>query len=100
MSVLVRGITMPESCLYCCMCVDTHNGTSICNFTGNGVEQPEIRNKNCPLVELPAKHGRLFDEAEVKKVIEEVHDDVDKWGAVALLEWAIEKRCCVEAEDE
>lgn len=61
MSVLVKGMAMPKDCLYCCMCVDTINGESICNFTGDNIEQPEIRNKNCPLVELPPKHGRLID---------------------------------------
>lgn len=52
------------------------------------------------LVEVPESHGRLFDETEVKKCLDELQDDEEKWAAVALLEWAIEKRWCIEAEGE
>lgn len=56
--------------------------------------------KQCPLVEVKTPHGRLFDETEVKKCLQELTDCEDKWSAIALLEWAIEKRWCIEAEDE
>lgn len=49
-------------------------------------------------MELPEKHGRLFDADEVKQCIEGVADFDDKAMAIALLEWAIEKRCVIEAE--
>lgn len=50
------------------------------------------------MVALPEKHGRLFDSDEVKKVLDDLPDSEDKWSAIALLEWAIEKRWCIEEE--
>ena len=52
------------------------------------------------MVALPEKHGQLFDSDEVKKVLNDLPDSEDKWGAIALLEWAIEKRWCIEAEGD
>lgn len=52
------------------------------------------------MVKLPEKHGQLFDSDEVKKVLNDLPDSEDKWGAIALLEWAIEKRWCIEAEGD
>lgn len=46
------------------------------------------------------KNGRLFDETEVKRCLQELPDSEDKWNAIALVEWAIEKRWCIEAEGE
>ena len=103
MSVLIKGMTMPKTCYDCKLMYDSMKcivtGTAFNGFNGSYFDFEEGRLPDCPLVEFPSKHGRLFDETEVKKVIEEVHGDDDKWGAVALLEWAIEKRCCIEAED-
>ena len=64
----------------------------------NGIHIP--RPDWCPLVEIKTPHGRLFDETEIKKCLHELPDSEDKWGAIALLEWAIEKRWCIEAEGE
>ena len=99
MSVLINGMKMPDNCESCAF----ESGFGFClaksdNFCGytNYHKRPEW----CPLVELPEKHGRLFDEAEVKRVLHDLPDGEYKWGALALLVWAVEKRWCVEAEGE
>lgn len=100
MSVLVKGMKMPENCETCkyqtkgaCFASGINKGTITIRRMDK--ERPDW----CPLVEIKMPHGRLFDETEVKKCLHELPDSEDKWGAIALLEWAIEKRWCIEAED-
>lgn len=68
MSVIVKGMEMPEKCQYCCLLRYYHeNGNVWCNannallkqgwYTEIDIKRPET----CPLVEIPEKHGRLID---------------------------------------
>ena len=103
MSVLIKGMKMPECCAMCPLCHRCFDGNETklaCYGVAELCDENIDRLNNCPLVEVSEKHGRLFDEAEVKKVLHGLPNSKDKWGAIALLEWAIEKRWCVEAEDE
>ena len=104
MSVLIKGMKMPDCCNNC----EFHWGMDVsfeimhkCQVKTGYIDEADIYSfpYDCPLVELPDKHGRLFDETEVKKVLHDLPDSKDKWSAIALLEWAIEKRWCVEAEE-
>ena len=67
MSILIKGMKMPENCTICRFCVpeaDPENG-EMCMATGKYV--PPCNTdclENCPLVEVPP-HGRLID-ADVK----------------------------------
>ena len=98
MSVIVKGMKFPENCLKCDLRgYDANAGEEYCPFTQIACLNIG-RQDTCPLVELPEKHGRLFDSDEVKRVLDELPDTEDKWSAIALLEWAIEKRWCIEAE--
>lgn len=100
MSVLIKGMKMPKNCLECeIRSYDANAGEEYCPFSQIVCLSIGIQD-DCPLVELPEKHGRLFDETEVKKVLHDLPDGEYKWGALALLEWAVEKRWCVEAEGE
>ena len=58
MSVIVKGIKMPDCCEHCYL---EHFG--ICTPTRSTVSIPDLNKKldNCPLVELPERHGRLID---------------------------------------
>ena len=96
MSILIRGMRMPNNCAECPVALSG----KYCriNQTYTTYIMLSARPDHCPLVELPEKHGRLFDADEVKKCISEVEDCEDKAMAIALLEWAIEKRWCIEAE--
>ena len=101
MSVMIKGMKMPENCETC-----EYQTKGACFASGVNKGTITIRRMDkdrpdwCPLVELPEKHGRLFDETEVKRVLHDLPDGEYKWGALALLEWAVGKRWCVEAENE
>lgn len=95
MSVLIKGMQMPEDCFSCPL-----KEEGFCNITNAYAGNIYEKNSDCPLVKLPEHHGRLFDVDEVEKCLEEIKDYDDKASAIALLEWAIGKRWCIEAEDE
>lgn len=99
MSVLIKGFQMPTSCYYCGL-TDTSfincQAFSPCRLLEDDCE--ERRPDWCPLEDIPDKHGRLFDQDDVKAVLYDMPDTKDKWDAIALLEWAIDKRWCIEAE--
>lgn len=103
MSILIKGMQMPDNCSECQLEYDQ----MMCPIAGRWYEQSNLdigfdpnkdRLPECPLVELPEHHGRLFDQDDVKAVLYDMPDTKDKWDAIALLEWAIDKRWCIEAE--
>lgn len=103
MGVYIPDMQMPKCCDECSI---RHMTLSWCNVAKRSTSHSEgykpldqsKRPSWCPLVGLPKKHGRLFDADEVKKCVNEVEDCEDKAMAIAMLEWAIEKRWCIEAE--
>ena len=61
MSILIKGMEMPQNCRTCPMLFDGHS-YRWCNITGEslGIEEADNgRNEYCPLIELPP-HGRLI----------------------------------------
>lgn len=52
MSIIVKGMKMPDSCYHCKIAESCRH--YITNYTNR-------RHPNCPLVALPDKHGRLVD---------------------------------------
>lgn len=74
MSVLIRNMKMPKCCDVC-QFSDWSNlhQTALCKvydyepcFEDFSQEYTSKRSNNCPLVELPEKHGRLIDADELK----------------------------------
>ena len=65
MSVLIKGMEMPENCMDCKIKqYDEYENDCICPFSG--VMCLSIgRQDACPLVEVPTPHGRLIDADEV-----------------------------------
>ena len=62
MSILIKGMKMPRNCLMC----QFHgfggykNEFIVCSLTGRS--EGQLSNvPDCPLVEVPTPHGRLFD---------------------------------------
>lgn len=59
MSVLIKGMGMPESCCVCPVNMES------CNYGFEYLrDHPELyerRAENCPIVEVPTPHGRLID---------------------------------------
>jgi len=96
MSVLVKGMEMPENCLNC----DINTSYNYCPILRRDTSdiRYDKRFDDCPIVEVKAPHGELVDVSEVKKCLHDLLDSEDKWGAIALLEWAMEKRIVIEAE--
>lgn len=64
MSILINGMKMPQRCKACRFCGfgGRRSELNVCMFTGES--QPKLSQKRmskCPLVPLPAGHGRLID---------------------------------------
>lgn len=60
MSVLIKGMQMPEDCFSCPL-----KEEGFCNITNAYAGEINERNSDCSLVELPEHHGRLIDADEV-----------------------------------
>ena len=63
MSVLIRGMEMPNRCLDCPLMVSRDNDECIVQSeVANEIARTwEDLKANCPLVEVPTPHGRLID---------------------------------------
>ena len=69
MSILIKGMGMPESCEDCsAQIIDPTGGASGCAVNHSIIlrKRGEERPAECPLVEVP-KHGRLIDADELLK---------------------------------
>ena len=76
MSVLIKGMKMPENCIRCPFAENVPPGRTRCLITrrmladGYNAPSPE-RNDHCPLVALPDTHGDLIDRDEAYDCIAE-----------------------------
>lgn len=79
MSVLIKGMKMPESCLACPMREQgtIHEWELYCGLTGDYIGHWDDKSLNnghrpdvCPLVEVPFPHGRLILRTEEGEEIE------------------------------
>ena len=81
MSVLIRGMKMPKNCLTCKLRGDGSDSKYIwdCPFTGLEYTREEGETRrldDCPLIEVPAPHGRLIDaDAVAKRVLGSVNQE-------------------------
>ena len=93
MSVLIKGMEMPENCRECPVALSG----KYCriNKTHTTYIKLPIRPDHCPLVELPEKHGRLID-ADV--LIEEAQVD-SAYGYVDIKQ-IYDAPTVIEAEGE
>ena len=74
MSVLVKGMEMPQDCRECCMAeYHINTGKTWCKPADGLLADTyrpimyDGRPDWCPLVELPEKHGDLIDRNDLKK---------------------------------
>ena len=70
MSVLIKGMKMPESCSRCELVGDGSDAVFSwsCPFVGEIYKIGRLtkgRLDDCPLVEIPTPHGRLIDADEI-----------------------------------
>lgn len=80
MSVLIKGMQMPESCCVCPVNMES------CNYGFEYLrDHPELyerRAENCPIVEVPTPHGRLIDaDALAKTIAEHVYPVADYFNS-------------------
>ena len=64
MSVIVKGMKMPDSCAVCRFAGKGgyHMERVVCMFTGKNEDVKNVdRLSDCPLIALPDHHGRLVD---------------------------------------
>ena len=106
MSLLIKGVEMPDSCLNCRFrttilknVLSPTGRTSVYACLIGGMELNIIatkRHKDCPLVEVPTPHGRLIDADELIRCIEHAFGDKD---IVKLVANIIERQpTIIEAE--
>lgn len=97
MSVLIKGMDMPESCnkcrisfglgrgeLLCQLCCDPNpaaEGGEFWRECGEGAD--EKRPEWCPLVKVPTPHGQLIDVDEALKRLPENYDKHDLMYVIA-----------------
>ena len=112
MSVIVKGMEMPESCAKCklkhwmsahpyCMVIQSYlNWNQYTTGEWVGIDE------RCPLVELPKKHGRLIEADSLKETLDYYIREAG-WGERAnqVLGWVKDEfidseRTVVEAEGE
>ena len=68
MSIMIKGMKMPKSCIKCPFCglAGIHMERLLCMFTGKSEVRELIDDRlpGCPVVALPEKHRRLIEEPE------------------------------------
>ena len=61
MSVIVKGMSMPETCGECHFCrIDKYLRNDWCRIINENVFL-DTKHYRCPLIDLPERHGRLID---------------------------------------
>ena len=103
MSVLVKGMKMPNSCAVCRFA--GRGGyfmeRVVCMFTGKNDAKNVDRLPNCPLVALPDHHGRLGDlDALIIDLMNRGLEGIqtDDWAEIQ--QTVMEQPTIVGAEDE
>ena len=88
MSVLIKGMKMPDGCDKCILSeiMSGENEPLIlsCKVTDYITHETDWE-ELCPLVEIPTPHGRLIDADAFISFIEEHWDSYDQW-VVQILE--------------
>lgn len=76
MSIFIRGVDLPENCMDCPVDFPICDLWTHSAFEGIKGNPYYIRHPNCPIIEVPAQHGRLIDAdaliADMKRQCREV----------------------------
>lgn len=103
MSVLIKGMEMPNSCYDCRLFVDSWCYAFGIDDWRNAYNKPPKgeRLDNCPLVEVPP-HGRLIDADDIEKRIKMWLDHPDEYIRKRnqdMLHYIQQEDTVIEAED-
>ena len=100
MGVYIPGLDMPENCSECRFGIlsgDRDWCTVSLKYRSH--EAAGYIPNDCPLVEVKTPHGKLCDAYAARECLEESEDNEIKEYALMFLEWAIDKRTVIEAEE-
>lgn len=94
MSVLIKNVKMPESCLICVCDLPMRN----CDLWKKQTPEEHRceRHPDCPLVEIQTPHGRLID---ADALVKSMRDFSYMWGERMNDEWVGEAPTIIESED-
>ena len=107
MSVVVKDMAMPETCEECNFHCYNGNGEYICVATPmfypfNLANSKGIRKDWCPLVEVPAPHGRLIDAdaliARMESDAEQMEEPIAQMFTYAAINDVKHSETVIEAE--
>ena len=105
MSILIKGIQMPKSCMDCPLF------ESLYHFHGCHAKPESFNDRDmwnffvgdrptwCPLVEVPVPHGRLLDADDVFHVLTSYYHHSTDFQHEALKEALARVSTIIEAED-
>lgn len=109
MSVLIKGMKMPKSCIGCLFssiesCDETEPPKIRCTIHGDFAHEVDWH-EVCPLVEVPTPHGRLIDSdailGKINAIISAHPDEADLYeqDAVIVKDWLRSEPTVIEREE-
>lgn len=101
MGVYINGMEMPKSCFFCQM-FDDNGDYPTCLLMGIAKAyklDPFMRMPDCPLIEVPAPHGRLLDADDVFHVLTSYYHHSTDFQHEALKEALARVSTIIGAED-
>jgi hypothetical protein len=97
MSVLIKGMEMPESCENCWFNFNLF--FSRCGLTHNKLKYIGDKNDDCPLVEIPSKHGDLIDRQELLRLLDDSDFSYNSEAFTVVTEVLESSPTIIEAEE-
>ena len=79
MSVLIKGMEMPEYCIDCYFYASNSRNDS-CLLLKRTLGNDGDRESDCPLAEVPTPHGDLIDRDALYQSIKESMNECHKWA--------------------
>ena len=101
MSVLIKGMEMPKACEWCSFIstFTTESGLGCrCEVESFEFWDYSKRQENCPLVEVPAPHGRLIDADRLLAVLKSMASTNESVPTTAVLELIDHQPVVLKAE--
>lgn len=94
MSLIIKGMKLPQSCSTCRFSYFTVGIRKRCEISGDEVNPLiDCRETNCPLVEIPTPHGRLIDADKFLEWLQEFYPN-----HVAIMSGVKNAKTIIEAE--
>lgn len=105
MSILIKGVKRPKGCITCfCMSFSRDDCTMWCQWLDGPLGEwskcgEKWRHPDCPLIEVPAPHGRLIDADETKEALRRAEALTRAFGYHNVIQTVSEVPTIIEAEE-